>query len=280
MRAAQRYVLIVFFFFSLFLFISEVYGEENARIIINLPARQLSVLQGDAVVSHYPVAVGSPVYKTPLGSRVLKQIIWNPWWLPPPSPWAAGSAKTPPGPNNPLGPVKMDLGQAILLHGTNNESTVGRAASHGCMRMFNKDAQALAWWVQSNYTDKTDPALLEQYQKKRGTSYYVVLPEGIPVDIRYEIFEMSDGSLKIHPDIYNRVKDKKKKAREFLEAQGYDLDRVDEKLLSNALEMAKKDSTAVEIAKLFPVNVASKKAASKEKVAALHEVDKKNKEAF
>jgi lipoprotein-anchoring transpeptidase ErfK/SrfK len=47
----------------------------------------------------------------------------------------------PPGPNNPVGVLWMGLNKkGIGIHGTNNPETIGRAASHGCIRLANWDA--------------------------------------------------------------------------------------------------------------------------------------------
>ena len=47
----------------------------------------------------------------------------------------------PPGPNNPVGILWMGLNKpGIGIHGTNNPETIGRAGSHGCIRMANWDA--------------------------------------------------------------------------------------------------------------------------------------------
>jgi hypothetical protein len=42
-----------------------------------------------------------------------------------------------------LGPHKLVLGDGYLIHGTNKETSIGDAASHGCIRMYNEDVQRL-----------------------------------------------------------------------------------------------------------------------------------------
>jgi hypothetical protein len=48
-----------------------------------------------------------------------------------------------------LGPVKLDMGDGYLIHGTHeyNEQTIGDAVSHGCVRMRNEDVSRLAVMV-------------------------------------------------------------------------------------------------------------------------------------
>jgi hypothetical protein len=42
-----------------------------------------------------------------------------------------------------LGTHKLDMGDGYLLHGTNQESSIGGAVSHGCVRLYNEDVEAL-----------------------------------------------------------------------------------------------------------------------------------------
>ena len=235
---------------------SEDFDEEEAFgstfIVINIPAREMTLFNKGKIVYRFPVAVGSAVYKTPIGSRALGEIIWNPWWLPPNSPWAAGSSPTPPGPGNPLGAVKMDLGGAILLHGTNKEYTVGTPASHGCMRMYNADAKTLAWWIQSRVTDKDDEELLETYAAHRSTSYHVRLENPVPVEIEYEIFGLENALLRSHPDIYGREGNRKEKLLTLFSDMGYSEEQVDSAAVDNLLEKSARGNVELPLREIIP----------------------------
>ncbi len=193
--------------------IVSIFGEEEEktvesteyRIEINVAARRLFLYQEDQIIRSYPVAVGTSRYRTPIGPRHLANITWNPWWYPPPySDWAKDAKPTPPGPGNPLGRVKMALGGDIFLHATNKEYTVGTAASHGCMRMKNKDAVEFAWFFQKQFSDQTDEALQEKYEKNRWTSFVVPLSQKIPVDVVYTRVWVNADEVEVHPDIYGR----------------------------------------------------------------------------
>lgn len=175
------------------------------RIEINIPARKLFLYRDNEVIKTYSVAVGTQRYRTPVGPRSLQIITWNPWWYPPPySDWAKGTKPAPPGPHNPLGRVKMSLGGDIFLHGTNKEHTVGTAASHGCMRMKNRDAQELAWYLQKQFSKFKDETLREKYQKHPGTSFPVTLDQKIPVTIQYDRVAVCDDAVEIYPDVYSK----------------------------------------------------------------------------
>jgi hypothetical protein len=42
-----------------------------------------------------------------------------------------------------LGPYKLDMGEGYLIHGTDRETSIGEAVSHGCIRMYNSDVTRL-----------------------------------------------------------------------------------------------------------------------------------------
>lgn len=182
------------------------------RIRINIPATTLDLYKDGTLAASYPVSVGALAYKSPVMNNQLTQLIWNPSWIPPPtSPWAAGLKPEPPGPRNPLGPVKMPLEQGIRIHGTTKDSSVGRAASHGCFRMHNKDASELAWLIQTSLTEKTEDSFRETYAKNRYRTYTVPLMAPVEVEIVYEPVEIVGDTLTIHPNLYGwggRTKDR------------------------------------------------------------------------
>ena len=92
----------------------------------------------------YPIAVGQPAYPTPSGIYRIITKQTNPTWFPPDSPWAAGLGPVPPGVSNPLGTRWMGTSApGIGIHGTPQSYSIGSAASHGCIRMYIHDAEAL-----------------------------------------------------------------------------------------------------------------------------------------
>lgn len=179
--------------------------QSNIKIEVNIPATEMTVYENNEVVFVKPVAIGQRIYPTPEMDSFVKNIEWNPSWSPPPSPWARGASWTAPGPKNPVGRVKMAISNAILFHGTNKESSVGTPASHGCMRMFNKDAMEVAWFLQSRLSDKNDPKFKEVYDKNTRTTYVVKLNEEVPVTLLYKPVVFRSGVLKLYPDYYGRL---------------------------------------------------------------------------
>jgi len=177
---------------------------QRVQLKLNLPATRLDLYVEDQLIRSYPVAIGMPRYPTPPRDYHISMIIWNPWWIPPDSDWAKDAEKTPPGPGNPLGVVKMIMEDGIRIHGTNAPRSIGRAASHACLRMRNEDARELAWEIQSRYSEKNDPTLLDKYQRNRRQPYYVKLLAEVPVAVEYQQVERQGDRLLLHPNLYGR----------------------------------------------------------------------------
>lgn len=231
--------------------------EEPTKIVINVPARELTLFKKKRKIFEFPIAVGARGFKTPIGQRFVRKIVWNPWWIPPNSPWARGSKPTPPGPKNPLGPVKMDLGRAILLHGTSNERSIGRAVSHGCMRMFNTDAKKIAWWIQKRFTEKNDSSILDQYRRNSGQSFHVMLTSPLSVEVEYDIFKIENGYFESYPDLYGKVGNRKKKAYKELVSAGFSRHRISDTALTRLLKLSESKTARISLRELMPGRLAA-----------------------
>ncbi|WP_239112549.1 L,D-transpeptidase [Halomicronema sp. CCY15110] len=112
------------------------------RIILKLGERRVYVYDGDRAIDSYPVAIGAPGTPTPTGQFEIFQMIENPSWQ---SPWTGEVFA--PGANSALGLrwigfTEMSNG-IIGFHGTPTVSSIGRAASNGCVRLRNEDVLAL-----------------------------------------------------------------------------------------------------------------------------------------
>ncbi|MFN8571698.1 MAG: L,D-transpeptidase [Gemmatimonadaceae bacterium] len=171
---------------------------------INLPAYRLEVVMPGEPTRRYPVAIGMRKYKTPTGTYELTEVVWNPWWTPPQSEWAAKDTVTPPGPTNPMGRVKLQFGDLLYVHGTPFPTSVGHAASHGCLRMRNADAIELAILVQRLMGLPLDSASVDTLTVQARETRRVSLPSGMRVDVVYRIVEVRDSTLTLYPDVYRR----------------------------------------------------------------------------
>jgi lipoprotein-anchoring transpeptidase ErfK/SrfK len=116
-------------------------GEEYAKgsvVIIN-NERNLYFVEEVGRAIRYPVAIGKPVDQWE-GVQTITAKRANPTWYPPEDiQWEMDvPAVVPPGPQNPLGPRALYLGETLYrIHGTNRPGSIGGAVSHGCFRMHN-----------------------------------------------------------------------------------------------------------------------------------------------
>jgi lipoprotein-anchoring transpeptidase ErfK/SrfK len=107
------------------------------RILVSIADRKLALLQDGRVLKTYAVAVGADVSPSPSGEFKIVHRIANPTYYAP-------GVVIPPGKANPLGTRWLGLNQkGYGIHGTNQPGSIGRRASHGCIRMRNRDIEEL-----------------------------------------------------------------------------------------------------------------------------------------
>ena len=122
-------------------------------VVINVAELRLYYFpdaDGRRVITH-PISIGRMDWSTPLGATTVVSKAANPSWYPPQSIRDEHAARNdplprvvPPGPDNPLGAHALRLGlPGYLIHGTNKPSGVGMRVTHGCIRMFPEDIEAL-----------------------------------------------------------------------------------------------------------------------------------------
>lgn len=115
---------------------------DNTSLLIKLSQRRVYVYQDHNLKQSYPIAVGKAGWETPIGHYQVIDMRRHPAWE---HPW--NGKVIPPGPDNPLGVRWIgfwtDGRNFIGFHGTPDESLVGQAVSHGCIRMRNQDVLAL-----------------------------------------------------------------------------------------------------------------------------------------
>jgi len=102
-------------------------------VIISIPDRKLVVMENGAVIQVFSIAVGASVSPSPVGTFTIASRLTSPTY------YHAGVV-IPPGKDNPLGPRWVGFNKpGYGIHGTNAPTSVGKAASHGCIRMRNRD---------------------------------------------------------------------------------------------------------------------------------------------
>jgi lipoprotein-anchoring transpeptidase ErfK/SrfK len=107
------------------------------RLVVSIPDRKLALIENDAVLSVFPVAVGAAATPSPIGTFTIVNRIPNPTYYKP-------GKVVAPGPANPLGTRWIGLDQkGYGIHGTDQPRSIGFARSQGCIRLRNKDVEQL-----------------------------------------------------------------------------------------------------------------------------------------
>jgi lipoprotein-anchoring transpeptidase ErfK/SrfK len=124
---------------------------KGGRVIVSKSKLTVSLVDTEGrVLAQFPATMGSERDPLPIGDWKVNGVSRNPvfhynpqlFWDANP---AHSKAKIQAGPNNPVGVAWIDLSRKNLgIHGTPEPSTIGKTQSHGCIRLTNWDAAALA----------------------------------------------------------------------------------------------------------------------------------------
>jgi lipoprotein-anchoring transpeptidase ErfK/SrfK len=116
------------------------------QVIVDIQYRMLQVRQGSTILAAFPITPGSAEHPAPVGEWKIVGAVPYPWFR-----YDEGVLKRgertetyynlPPGPNSPVGILWAGLNRpGIGIHGSPTPDTIGRAGSHGCIRLSNWDA--------------------------------------------------------------------------------------------------------------------------------------------
>jgi L,D-transpeptidase ErfK/SrfK len=204
---------------------------------VNLPELQLYDygVHGDGVHGGAPevlaLAIGDELDPSLIGQYQVGNKRANPVWNVPASIRAERPelpAAVEPGPDNPLGPYWLTIGQTSYgIHGTNNRWSIGREATHGCLRLYNDVVGRL----------------------------FARTPTGTPIRIVYQTVKLGlrDGVVyaEAHPDRYRRDPDRLARATARLAEWGLDDDDT-LTLLRAAIDAARGEPVAIAVLPDFP----------------------------
>jgi len=143
-------------------------------LVLSIPDRKLAVTEGGRLLKLFDVAVGKPSTPSPTGEMKIINKVANPTY------YHRGMV-VPPGKSNPLGNRWMGLSaQGYGIHGTNEQSSVGKAASHGCIRMRKHDVEELFTLVRVGDVvvihGKRDQQLPEIFRGRTGLARSATVP--------------------------------------------------------------------------------------------------------
>ena len=118
--------------------------NSNYKMVLNVAAKNLILYSNGQPVKEYPVGVGTSVTPTPLGEFKIVRRIHSPAWVNP----YRQSKVIPAGETNPIGRYWLGFAmnkknQEYGFHATNDFNSVGKASTHGCIRLYPKDMKEL-----------------------------------------------------------------------------------------------------------------------------------------
>ena len=127
----------------------------SIAVKIDTKTNMLGVFERDTIIAAYPVTVGSAQTESPIGEWKVRRITKMPTFRYDKEMLEHGERSSnfhllPPGPRNLVGVMWIALNKkGVAIHGTNEPDSIGRSASHGCIRLANWDVVRLATKIKS-----------------------------------------------------------------------------------------------------------------------------------
>lgn len=226
-------------------------GDGNVKISVNVPAFTMTFWQDGKEIKSYYVGVGRKEFPIPIGMRSADKIILNPDWIPPNSSWVRKSSSVSPyeripadDPQNPLGKIKIPLGDAYLLHEADSPKDIGNLVSHGCVRVLRADMFDLTEMIaKARNLPVTQPEI--EAAKKNTDRKVINLNGDVPVDINYDSMVVENGILSVYYDVYEQNTNTVENLRSKLESNGVDISKIDDQTLKAMLDKATKEKKFV-----------------------------------
>ena len=112
-------------------------GRRKRVVLVSILDRKLAVMEDEDVIATFSIAVGAAASPSPTGEFHIVSRVSNPKYYRP-------GTVIPSGKDNPVGTRWVGLSQkGYGIHGTNAPRSIGHAASHGCIRLRNRDMEKL-----------------------------------------------------------------------------------------------------------------------------------------
>jgi len=202
----------------------------DTRIVVNIPAFRLDVFHDGTLMKSYKIGIGYQQFPLPTGFRKAEMIIFNPTWTQPNESWASNPGLVVPAGSkgNPLGPIKIPIGGANLIHGGKELVKIGTFASHGCVGLTNDQVKDFAKVLAEASNTELKEDAMAAFLKKRTRTQVVKLGKLVPVELRYETIVVEDGVLHIYRDVYGENTNTEENLREVFKANGVDWNHLTE----------------------------------------------------
>jgi L,D-transpeptidase ErfK/SrfK len=187
----------------------------DESVVINVPELRLYHFMSDKDIKVYPICIGLITWQTPPGEFEVVNKVTNPTWYMTNDMSAKMHVRkevVPPGPLNPLGDRWIGISlKHIGIHSTNEPMSIGRALSHGCVRLYPDSAHE--FFEAINIKDK-------------GKIVYEPVKVAVWQDNIY---------LEAHEDVYQLISDYEKRLLKALKNLGLSPENLDETVLQTAL---------------------------------------------
>ena len=159
--------------------------DGRVRLAADLSTRTLTVHAPNGALRTFNVAIGAPNFPTPTGTYNIRKIVWNPSWIPPDSKWA--QKYTPKGPGekgNPMKVAKIFFREPdFYIHGTGEINSLGKAASHGCLRMHPDEVAELAQFLMMNGGQAREESWFSRVLHFRARTHTVTLSQPVQLTV-------------------------------------------------------------------------------------------------
>ena len=158
----------------------------SLQFVVDISDRKLYVLNGQDTLRTTDVAVGMADHPTPTGEWTINRVDWNPDWTPPPGEdWTEDKEPQPPGsPLNPMGRARLVFQPPYTIHGTKERQSLGKAASHGSIRVANDVVVQLGRMIMDAGGATKPETFFQEVQANRKEMRQVEIPRPIPIRVQ------------------------------------------------------------------------------------------------
>lgn len=158
---------------------------QGLRLVVDQSDREVRIFRGDRLIGRHPVAVGTDENPTPIGEFAFHRVDLNPRWVPPDSDWAEDREPKEPGaPDNPMGRARLVYQMPYTIHGTDSLDSLGKAVSHGSIRLANENVIPLAEMMLKAGNSWEGQSWFQQMVQNRDKEFQVPLQQDIPLKIQ------------------------------------------------------------------------------------------------
>lgn len=159
---------------------------QGLRFEVDISDRKIRMFQNDQLKATHDVAVGTEKWPTPTGEWEFHRVDLNPEWVPPKSEeWAKDEKRAAPGsPDNPMGRARLVYRMPNTVHGTDDLNSLGKASSHGSIRVANEVVLQLAEVLLKAGGAWEGPQWFQQMTQNRTEEYQIKLDQRIPIKVQ------------------------------------------------------------------------------------------------